>query len=68
MFIVLHCCDIGSLNDNYVGEGSELFDVMKDENDKSKATIYISESFNFDSLPAEAGQISFFVQVKFSKF
>ena len=47
----------------FLGVGNEFFEVNKDTSDNKKATIVLKDSFDFDALPAQAGQLSFFVEV-----
>ena len=46
-----------------LGVGNEFFDVNKDTSDNKKATIVLKDPFDFDELPAQAGQLTFFVEV-----
>ena len=48
----------------FLGVGNEFFDVNKDTSDNKKATIVLKDPFDFDELPAQAGQLSFFVEVR----
>ena len=47
----------------FLADGKEFFDVIKDTSDNKKATIVLKDSFDFDELPTQAGQLSFFVEV-----
>ena len=48
----------------FLGVGNEFFEVNKDTSDNKKATIVLKDPFDFDELPAQAGQLTFFVEVR----